>query len=303
MPKDEALYLSKLHAGEQIACEAAEAFYKHNIFSFGVDATSGSPWVMSPNPDGWSMSKLDHFFDHDYFGSGLTPRDYIRKIRLYLHGPMGYSFRNFGGDSAQGRIVADHMTFEQAYSNSSVGFDHRKQMQYFSELHSLQEVTTVAPAGGELDQLLRILNPSVHEMIVKGIKVRLQVTELWDHTVVSEPSKMFVAEVAEEDYCLFEKIAGRKFIECNDQMDPLETWWKWLSVQGLFQTADTWGDHNLGFIRVWLLEHYYFYQWFKAHEKLILEWTQMKEELSSMTTESRAVRRDYYTRMIDLIQK
>lgn len=112
MPKDEALYFSKLHVGEQIAGEVAEIFYNRNIFSFCAGLRTERGRTLRYGRE-WSEEKLEAWLNTDHYGAGFLPRDNVRNVSLHFNGSLQLGFNRLTWDETVYETeVMDHLTFE-----------------------------------------------------------------------------------------------------------------------------------------------------------------------------------------------
>jgi hypothetical protein len=306
MLKDDALYLSKLHVGPEIAAEAAEVFYKYNTFAFNnaiVNSWLNERW--EPHSD-WTRPKFEEWFDTDHYGSGMVPRGAVRKISVHLQDSTKFGFDNRTWELPHRTMVRNHLKFESAYYRSGAGtayqFEHRAQLEYWLNLEGLQELTLAAPVQREnTDQLLRLLSPFVRQLKAKGIKVVIITVGIWGAQVSKDVSEFFDSP-SEEDYRRFEESTGRSGVfELDDESDPVAAWWTW-SKEKEFDLYDA-ETVDPGFVRVWLHQHYQVYRFYQRHKTLLEELERIKAEVEWQDAQTRTIRRENYARVVDYMRE
>lgn len=336
MPKDPALYMSQRHVREVIAGEAGEVFYAQNTFLFGfgysIYCNPNDVWDSNDLKASlrWSLSKYDLFFDTDHYQSGLRPRDFIRKVSVWL-GNLGRTT-----DASSKRFQYDargenprQITFEREHSQwqdraRSIGapfYDDRAHLEYFLNLHGLTEFTIViSAADGDLDSMCRLINPAVRQMRNRGVKVKIvNRTTSWvgDYylTFLEDDISCFFDAPSTGDYAMFKEKHSAPIFVHDINVDPLEAWWTWTKtndwdiVESIYESFSPVADQvshlphqpQAGLIRVWLYEAYEVFKFYEQHHVIVDKLNGMWEELRSFDREEVVLRRRYYGRMMELM--
>jgi hypothetical protein len=306
MPKDTALYLSQLHVGPAIASEAAEIFYKQNVFQFD---NMPSPWTWRGRErSAWIDKKYDLWLDTDHYGSGFTPRPLIRRVALELPYSNVYGFNPSRFNGTQTIYVVSHAEFEEAYirgkrfQTTPNNFDHRDQLQYFLKLDGLHELQILAHADSDQrDQLLRLINPFIRQIKAAGVKVTVSVVyEEWGVEPETKDITSSFDEPSDEDFAKYYAVTNRPPVfKYYEHADPLDAWWSWSKeVDKDFSVtpADT-----VEYRRVWLSEHYEVYKYYQKNRRLTDEFSGMKAEIQWLAGEALAIRRKYYGKLLELV--
>jgi hypothetical protein len=301
MPKDEALYLSAWHVGAQIAGEAAEIFYKHNLFAFNALDADPPHWTLSRNDREMTQEKFEQWFDTDHFGSGIKPRGLVRKIDLYFREASHYY--NVWCSST----LPSHRGFETEYDKQhqmDAKFDHRAQLEYLSTIEGLQEIRISCPIDGDnSDILCRLISPVVRQLKVNRVKVVIRRRSYSEYNAIEHGSDFssYFDEPSAEDYVAFEKVTGRgKFHNPNEYEDVLLAWWDLVKESrgcGVYNIPDV----NPGFVRVWLTEHIEVYNFHQKNRNLLGELDGLKADVEWQESRAKAVRLRYYVRVTELV--
>jgi hypothetical protein len=338
MPNDPALYMSQRHVGLVIAEEAAEIFYSQNTFDFGykyLDAnTYNRSWVgyRLQNASQRSQEMYDLFLDSDHYGSGVRPRDFVRKVRVFV--PNTSPFSHAGASRFEYDARGDNprqITFEREYQNwidksKSIGtqyFDDREHLEYFLNFDGLQEFTIVITVShGDFDSICRLINPFVRQL--KDRRVRIKVINrpaAWHDSypemkVVEEDVSCFFDTPSPEDYRMFQQKHPAPIFTFDEKVDPLDAWWTWTEskdweiVGSIYETGFPQDFDNTnalpplpqaGLIRVWLHEGYEVFKFYQKHRIVVDKLYEMWDELKSFDAEEVAMRKRYYGRMMDLM--
>jgi hypothetical protein len=340
MPKDPALYMSQRHVGPAIAEEAAEIFYSQNTFEFGSDYLDydnySRQWGWehrSPRETvKWTQDQYNLFLNSDLYGSGVRPRDLIRKVRIFLPnagrssyaGALRFEYNARGDQPRQ-------ITFEREYnewldkskSRGTQYFDDREHLQYFLDFEGLQEfIIVISVCNGNFDSILRLINPLIRQLKQRHVKVKVinnvcQTQQgLPDQKDVEQDVSCFFDNPSPEDYARFHQMHPAPIFTFDEKADPLEVWWIWTKtkdwelVGSIYETGFPQDLDNppavaplpeIGIIRVWLHEGYEVFKFYQKHRAVVDKLNEMWDELRSFDTEEVVMRKRYYGRMMDLM--
>jgi hypothetical protein len=303
MPTDEALYLSQLHVGREVASEAADIFYKRNLFQFSTASARSAAKV------DWSKDTFEQWWDTDHYGSDIVPRDIVRRVNLKMQGPLDDGFDSTKELTSPSLIfqISGHLLFEAQYTNfhnihasqpNNTLWDHRDQLRYLLSLDSLHEVHLTAPVATVCaDQLLRLLSPYVLQLKEKSVKVFVEC--IFPSGDIKDVSHFFDTP-SQEDQILFETVSGRPRHQIlGTEIDPVAAWW----ALSLKRSRSNYGLESVepGFVRVWLHEHYDVFQFYRRHRVLVEQLERIKDDVEMQDQETRRIRRDHYARVIDMM--
>ena len=317
LPEDESMYLSSAHVGPTIASEAAEIFYKRNCFKFSL-------WMMHINEMA-GLDWLNQFFDKDHYHSGVWPRELLRKVCISFQSP------SIPFNPARGHIdwsdSTRHDDFESAYdavaeSERAVRHprynwdlsDERVVLQHIvNRLTNLRELLIDLEEPNSFESgMLRLINPMVRHALDKGIETQVmaRVRVCGSPDILKEINIIsYFAPPSDTDLSVFEKEGQRKSFRIEDDArDPLEVWWK---LQDILQGASTWQIGRVNYLseqnisepcyRVWLNEHFEYWELRQAHRQLINSFEGMKAEINAAKPESLSHRLRYYVRLLTLM--
>jgi hypothetical protein len=305
MPKDEALYLSEWHVGFQIAMEAADIFYKYNIFALKSESPLHGFW--NGNYKVITEERTEQWFDTDHYGSGVTPRGIVRKVDLHLCPANQYHLEANRYDSANTARIRDHANFESLFDENRVShnmFDHRAQLDYLSKVAGLHEIRIIAQyQPGYCDQLNRLISPYVRRIKANGTKVVVQYSPGWDDSTFNKGKQIthFFDEPSVNDYKILEETIGRpKLPNPSERKDPMLAWWDFAQHKTDYASYDnkTVDSH---FVRVWLQEHFEFYTFYQNNKILMQELDKIKANVEWQDARTKAIELRYFNRVVELV--
>ncbi|KAF2428894.1 hypothetical protein EJ08DRAFT_314828 [Tothia fuscella] len=310
MPKDEALYLSELHVGPQIALEAAKIFYKSNVFAFRSDNDLMCTEWLNPRiaKAPWTQEKFNQWTQTDHYGSGIVPSDIVRKLSIHMCSSTEYGLCAFQHTTDGAFETAAHLHYEKILNkhiadNAGWGYvynawNHREQLQYMLTLDSLREVYIDTPTQkSNADQFFRLISPYVFQLREKGVKVFVKCKRESD---APKDVSHFFDTPTPEDHIQFECIAGRPRINIPEMdTDPTVLWWALSKEQ--FRSSYDWETVEAGFVRVWLQEHYDVFKFYQRHQSLLEELGRIRDAVAAQNNDVRAVWRDNYARVVGMM--
>lgn len=314
MPKDPGLYMSVLHVGLQLAREAAEIFYKHNTFTFVRIANNRNCY--NPGFSNWEAEHLSSWFDTDHYGSGCTPKDFVRKLEIRLD-PPGYCFNDgvyysWSGDNAI--KLCNHIEMENLCSNVTRDWqDYRGRLRFLHESLEgtlLQHINIVVPPQGDrFDTVARIINPFIRTTREIGLKVTFE--QYTPETGDSPAEQVDLSDIfdtpSDSDYAeYFARTERKSTFEDDPERDMFDTW-KLVDagshdVQVINDKAiDAYNVETVkkGFLRTWMHEHHEMYKFICRQGDQYLIIKEMASEIRGLSSEQRQIRRQMYSRMMD----
>jgi len=308
LPDDESMYLSSAHVGPTIALEANEIFYKLNCFKFSLSAMAG---------DRGGVDWMKQFFDTDHYHSGIRPREILRKVSISLDSPLN-TFAIGSEDRPPG-----HGTFESSYEVALNSERNAVWPRFPCARIALQQIVNGLPNLRELAidtdrmdseaSMMRLINPVVRHALDGGIDthVTARVWVPWEPENVKKEVDIIsrFARPSDTDLAVFKRESQRESFRIGDDAhDPLDVWWKLQNnAKGTptlcFGDAQTPSEVNVreSCLRVWLNEHFEYWEWRQAHRQFIKPFEEMRAEIAAATPESLPHRLRYYVRLLTLM--
>ena len=306
MPKDTALYMSALHVGEDLAREAAEVFYKQNVFSF-IRGSFYRAYGYDTGFSVWDQAQVDQWFSTDHYGSGICPKDCIRHLSLHFdrisHRYDGALMTDW--QSAHGDRVCNHIYFEKICMDVDANswHDYRGRLRSFLQYTTLKSIeVTIANLTGRLDTMARILNPLVREFRDAGIKFTFVQPALHDADQRVKLSHIF-DDPSDEDYAEYYNITQRPTVFNDDPHRDVFDTWAVIEAGGHGEiNVHMPISDNLGAMRVWLYEHYDMSKFVSRDYKTYKALGEMVQEFRHLSPEAQQLRQMFYPKMLEYLR-
>jgi hypothetical protein len=204
--------------------------------------------------------------------------------------------------------VCNHINLEDIWDTVSQDWqDYRLRLRVFLKYDSLQHIrVTLPPLGNRFDIVARILNPVVRELRAAGLKVAFEQHSYEENDQVLDLSAIFDAP-SDGDYAEYYQTTQRKSVFTDEPERNMFDTWKIIdagahAVSGTgngMVDAYTPETAKVGFMRVWMCEHYEIHKFMKRDRKRFRVVQEMVEEFRSLTIEERELRRRVYPNIMD----
>ncbi|KIW06604.1 uncharacterized protein PV09_02319 [Verruconis gallopava] len=312
MPMDTALYMSSFHVGPDLAHEAARVFYKKNTFAF-VRVRTGHPCHYGGGFSYWNQDHIDGWFQHDHYGSGVAPKEFVRSVELRLDRPARCfeSCIIYGWTVPEYIRLCNHFDFETISGSITLSSQNdRVRIRCLLRYKTIRRICFTLPWPELwLDTLVRTINPCIHELKAAGVEVSL-VKPGSSHGVPDRDLTSIFDTPTKSDCALYYQFTKRSSVfEDDKKRDLFETW---KAIEAGRHAVDERGGEileaysieaeKLGVIRVWLSEHCAVHEFLKREGDAYKAVDDMIREFKNLSPEARDLRRRFFPAIMNHIQ-